>query len=352
MNGFEQFLYNILSGINSVVNNYGIAIMVFTLLIRMICMPFDYRSRKGMKKMQVIQPKLNELQKKYKDDPRKLQQKQAELMQKEGYSMFSSCLPMLLTYPLMIAMFAAMRAIANEHLAMQALSYLAGEENVLSVADRFLWVNNIWMTDSPFSPIAPLSDTLKVIPIDVWQRTASALTEGQMATVAQNMGLDVGSTLDFTTAEAMQGTVAAIISALEALPAYQAAVSLVPGWGNLSFMGLFTLRVYQQFNGLLLLPVLSGVFQMLQTKLNPQMREQQQMQPVDPNNPNGGMNAFFKYVFPLMAVFFCLTSTAAFALYWVTSTVVMWIQSLIITKILDKQEEKKANSIAGEGSVH
>ena len=58
-------MYNVLVGINSVVGNYGVAIILFTLLIRLVCMPFDYRSRKGMRKMSAIQPKLNEIQKKY-----------------------------------------------------------------------------------------------------------------------------------------------------------------------------------------------------------------------------------------------------------------------------------------------
>ena len=137
MNSIVQFLYNILAGINSVVGNYGVSIIIFTILMRMICMPFDYRSRKGMRKMSAIQPKLNELQKKYANDKQKYQQKQAELMRKEGYNPLSGCLPMLLTWPLMIAMFAAMRAIANEHLAMQAFQYLAGETDIITPAEQF-----------------------------------------------------------------------------------------------------------------------------------------------------------------------------------------------------------------------
>ena len=55
-------MYNVLVGINSIIGNYGLSIIMFTLLVRLICLPFDYKSRKGMRKMSAIQPKLNELQ--------------------------------------------------------------------------------------------------------------------------------------------------------------------------------------------------------------------------------------------------------------------------------------------------
>ena len=64
MSAISNVLYDILVGINHVVGNYGVAIIIFTFLMRMVCMPFDYRSRKGMRKMSAIQPKLNELQRK------------------------------------------------------------------------------------------------------------------------------------------------------------------------------------------------------------------------------------------------------------------------------------------------
>ena len=63
MNAITNFLYDVLSAITGIVNNYGVSIMIFTLLMRMVCMPFDYRSRKGMRKMTLHQPKIDALQK-------------------------------------------------------------------------------------------------------------------------------------------------------------------------------------------------------------------------------------------------------------------------------------------------
>ena len=337
-----------LFGINGVVNNYGVSIIIFTVLIRLVCMPFDYRSRKGMRKMSVVQPKMQELQKKYQNDPKKLQQKQAELMRKEGYNPLSGCLPLLLTWPLMIAMFAAMRAIANERLAMQAFQYLAGETDILTAADRFLWVKNIWMTDSPFTSIAPDMRSLQLLTQDVWNKAYGLLSEGQLQAVTASIANVSETALDFSTREAMQQSVQTIVAALQTIPAYTQAVAPVSGWANLNVL-LFSITLYQQYNGLLILPVAAGVAQLLQTKYNPQMKEQQNVQPA--NGQGSGMNNFMKYFFPILSVYFCLTSNAGFAVYWVTSTAVMWVQGIVLTKVFEKQEAKKANAVNGEGSV-
>ena len=348
MSAINDFLYNVLTGINGLVNNYGVSIILFTILMRMICMPFDYRSRKGMRKMSLIQPKLNELQRKYGNDKQKFQQKQAELMRKEGYNPLSGCLPLLLTWPLMIAMFAAMRAIANEQLAIQTFRYLSGEENVISAADRFLWVKNIWMTDSPFTSIVPDAQSLQLLTADVWQKAYGLLSGDQLAKVTQSIAMVTDQPLDFATTEAMRASVTNIIAALGKVDAYVQAVQTVPGWTGLNFF-LFSVTLYRQYNGLLILPIMAGVAQVLQTKFNPQMAEQQTAKPA--NGQSNTMSNFMKYFFPILSVFFCLTSNAGFAIYWVTSTAFMWIQSVVITKILEKQDAKKANSVSGEGSV-
>ncbi|MBO4926543.1 MAG: YidC/Oxa1 family membrane protein insertase [Clostridia bacterium] len=339
-----NFLYGVLDGINGVVQNYGVSIIIFTILMRLVCLPFDYKSRKGMRKMSAVQPKIAALQKKYQNDPKKLQQKQAELMRKEGYNPLSGCLPLLLTWPLMIAMFAAMRSIANEQLARQTFAYLAGETEVIRPAETFLWVKNIWMTDSPFTSIAPNLQSLQLLGQDVWQKAFAELSEGQIATLS-GLGITVDS---FATKEAMQTTVESMLVALGNVPAYVEAMTPVPGWANINAL-IFRLTLYKQYNGLLILPIAAGVAQVLQTKYNPQMKEQENVQPA--NGQGKGMGNFMKYFFPILSVYFCLSSNAGFALYWVTSTAVMWVQSIILTKVFEKQEAKKAETVNVEGSV-
>lgn len=348
MNAITDFLYNILAAITGIVNNYGISIIIFTVLMRMVCMPFDYKSRKGMRKMTLLQPKLDALQKKYGNDKQKFQQKQAELMRKEHYNPLSGCLPMLLTWPLMIAMFAAMRNIANEQLALQAFRYLAGEANPIAAADRFLWVKNIWMTDSPFTSIAPDASSLAMLTRDVWTKAYGMLTQEQIAAVTQNLAAIPDAVLDFTSDETMRLSVSHIVAALQEIEGYNAAVATVPGWTGLNFF-LFSVTLYVNYNGLLILPALAGITQIVQNKINPQAQQSQPAQTAD--GQKSSMGNFMKYFFPILSVFFCLTSNAGFAVYWVTSNVVMGIQSIVITKILEKQDEKMANSVSGEGSV-
>ena len=344
----NEFLKGIIDAIYSVLGNYGWSIMVFTLLIRIILLPFDYKSRKGMRKMALIQPKINELQKKYGKDQQKLQQKQAELMKKEGYNPLSGCLPLLLTWPIMFAMFAAMRGIANEQMALQTFRYLAGETDIISAADRFLWVKNIWMADSLFASIAPNAQALNMIPANMWQRAYETLSEGQISAIAQSIASVSETALDFSTAATVKTSITSMLTALGQMPGYVEAVATVPGWANVNFF-VFSITLYKQYNGLLILPVLAGVSQILQYKFNPAMTENQQTQ--QNNSQGAGMNTFMKYFFPILSVFWCLTSNAGFAVYWVTSTIAMWVQSVIITKILEKKDAQKAQSVSGEGSI-
>ncbi|MBR4359335.1 MAG: membrane protein insertase YidC [Clostridia bacterium] len=388
-----NFLYGVLAGINNLVQNYGISIILFTILIRLICLPFDYKSRKGMRKMSLIQPKLNELQRKYGNDKQKYQQKQAELMRKEGYNPLSSCLPLLLTWPLMIAMFSAMRSIANEQTAMQTLRFLVDGQNAIRPEEQFLWVKNIWMTDSPFTSIAPslkyLAESERMgLGMDVWAKAFGNLSNEEILAVVRQMGLsldklivipldDMGNallnaeTFFQLPADSMLATLqeanlqlGAMITGnslmasgfnmtdlcaqLALVPEYKAAIEMVGGWEDIN-LWITHLSLYKNYNGLLLFPILAGVSQILQTKLNPQMKEQQATQPA--NGQSQGMSNFMKYFFPILSIWFCLTSNAGFSVYWVTSTVVMWVQSILITKYLERKDAQSTEKVIGEGSI-
>ena len=112
----NEALFNFLSWINSWTGSWGWAMVVFTVLIRLAMTPLDYKSRVGMRKTTLIQPKIAELQRKYANDKEKLNQKTAELYKKEGVNPMSSCLPLLLTWPVLIIVFAAMRTAANREI--------------------------------------------------------------------------------------------------------------------------------------------------------------------------------------------------------------------------------------------
>lgn len=112
------------------VGNYGVAIIIFTLLSKIVILPFQMKSKKSMMEMQKLQPKLRELEKKYKDDKERYALETQKLYKKEGVSMFGGCLPMLITLPIMIGLYSVVR---------QPLTYIFDitPEQIQVLADAF-----------------------------------------------------------------------------------------------------------------------------------------------------------------------------------------------------------------------
>lgn len=99
----------ILMFIYQFVNSYGVAIILFTIITKLIMMPLSLKSKRGMMSMNAIQPKLNELQKKYKNDKVKLNEEMQKLYQQEGVSPMAGCLPTMITLPIMMALYYAVQ---------------------------------------------------------------------------------------------------------------------------------------------------------------------------------------------------------------------------------------------------
>ena len=91
------------------VSNYGVDIIIFTVLIKLVLLPFNIIQTKSTIKTQAIQPKLKELQKKYKNDPQRMSQAQMELYKSEGVNPFGGCLPMLIQMPILFAVYYVFR---------------------------------------------------------------------------------------------------------------------------------------------------------------------------------------------------------------------------------------------------
>lgn len=343
----NEFLAGIIKGISDIVGNYGWAMIIFTILIRLVLTPFDVKSRVGMRRMTAVQPKVAVLQKKYANDKDKLNAKTAELYKKEKVNPLTSCLPLLLTWPILIAVFAAMRMVANEMMVDQVKAILDGTTVHL---DGWLWVKNLWMPDNIFSPSLPDLSTLQQIEANIW---TSRLFDADGVCVCQAL-----APLNLTTASFDKNTIAATLQSIietmqtsgtvvfengTVLP-YLDAVAVMPGWKGAGFLGLFNFEVKSHWNGLLLLPVLSAASQLLMTKIT----GGQEQQPADPNQPNSGK--FMKWFFPIFSMVICLGYSAAFALYWVAGNLVSMVQTVVINKVLDNKEKKQLAN-AAEGSV-
>ncbi len=93
-----QFFYKFLP-------NYGVSIILITLLLRLLTFPLQYKSIKSMNRMKEIQPELNKLKEKYKEDPQRLQKETMAFFKQTGYNPMSGCLPILLQIPIFFAFY-------------------------------------------------------------------------------------------------------------------------------------------------------------------------------------------------------------------------------------------------------
>ncbi len=87
------------------VPNYGLAIILLTLLLRLLTFPLQYQSFKGMKKMQLLAPQIAKIKERYPDDAPRQQMETMHLFKKSGVNPWSGCLPMLLQFPIFIAFY-------------------------------------------------------------------------------------------------------------------------------------------------------------------------------------------------------------------------------------------------------
>ena len=85
--------------------NWGVAIILVTLFVRLLLLPFNIMSYRSMKKLQKLQPRIKELKKKYKDDKENLNKATMQLMKEDGANPIGGCLPMLLQIPVFFALF-------------------------------------------------------------------------------------------------------------------------------------------------------------------------------------------------------------------------------------------------------
>ena len=282
----NEFLKSILDGINSVVGNYGWTIVVFSLLLRLVIFPFDYKSRVSMRKTTKIQPQMNALQKKYANDKDTLNRKMSELYKKEKINPLSSCLPMLLTMPILFAVWAALRMMANEQMVQQVFDILQGKEPVM---ESWLWVKNLWMPDSPFSAAWPDLNSLRMVTSDIWQNAYNTL-------IANGANLPATITYDFSDAN-LQATIQAIYTYMEQMPEYVKATSNLPGWSFNLLIAQLDLKT--MYNGFFILPLLAAGTQFLMNAMQPTQATG------DANQQAQANSNFMKWFFPLFSLFVC-----------------------------------------------
>ncbi len=130
------------------IENFGLAIIVFTMLVRLITYPLTAKQMKSTSAMQDLQKskKWQDIQKKYKDKKEKLSQEQMKLYQEEGVSPFGSCLPTLIQFPVIIGLYQSIiRALAVTPIQLLALSKnlypFTNAAALIPINNQFLWMD-------------------------------------------------------------------------------------------------------------------------------------------------------------------------------------------------------------------
>jgi YidC/Oxa1 family membrane protein insertase len=175
---FFNFIHN---GVFSVIHNvnfsYGLAIILFTIIVRMILLPLNIKQTRSQVRMQAIQPEVKKLQEKYKNDPQKSQQEMMKLYKEKGVNPMGGCLPLVVQLPILWALFYVFRNI-------QPIDPSTGQ----TVTVSFLWIKNLFSYDPLF--ILPILSGLTTY-LSSRMMTPPADSAAAKQTSTMNIGMSI-----------------------------------------------------------------------------------------------------------------------------------------------------------------
>ncbi len=282
-------------------NSYGVALILFTLVIKLIMLPFQMKSKKSMMRMSRVSGQMQDLQKRYAKNQAKLQEEMQKLYEEEGVNPMSGCLWSFLPLPILMALYSIIRQPIT-HFMMLSKDVL--QTVVQSVADAGVDLTNIVMMDKATGAPA-LKDGLYQM---------AAYGQINLVKAVQEMGL-----------------------------------STPEGWFdvNYNFLGLdltatpweyvksftFTWAVI----GVILIPILAGLSQFVFSKLT--MKTQPQA-----DAAGGASMKSMMYMMPLFSVYIAFIMPAALGVYWIAQSVFSLIQEAILNKTFSAKlsEEEEA----------
>lgn len=230
-----------------VVQNYGVAILLFTLFTRVLLYPLGVKQQKSSARMAIFQPKIAALQKKYKNNKQKLQEETMKLYEEEGYNPMSGCLPLLIQLPILFGL-----------------------------------INVIY---NPLTHMLRIPDTL-----------ISKATE-----IAQGLEGYVQTTSQISVINAVKADPSAFSAALPA-----DVIQSIQNF-DLSFLG-FNLGSVAPFawDVLIIIPILSGITSVLATVIAMKFNYNSRVEGAQQMN---GMTKGMMFIMPLFSLFFCVSGS-------------------------------------------
>ncbi len=343
-------IISLLDWMNSGIGNFGWTVVVFTLLLRLLLMPFDIwqkiSMRKQKAKMDILRPQMEKLQKQYANRPDILRQKQYELQKSAHINMFASCLPMIFTLVIFALIFQGFREYiisANEKIVSDLYN---------NVYVQFFIDNAQTITAQTGKAVLNEAGQLAIVPSYTLIQDAGLVEELNAALVAgyqpQSWLWVKNVFMSDTFANVVPnynnfistgfGGIAATIPDVPGTSYNELMAPIISAYNKTKFFDI------KHWNGSFVLPMLSILTSFFSTML------QQKMQPMQPMTTGDEaqqkqqkmMTKIMTYMMPLVLGFFAIVYSAAFAIYYFTSNLFMTIVTLIFNFIVKKKDEKKA----------
>ena len=290
-----QFIY-------SLVDNYGLAIILFTVVIKLILMPLQIKSQKAMKRQQKVQPIIMELQKKYANDQQRLQQEMMKVYKENNVSMTGGCLPLLIQFPILIGLYRVIQ---------RPLTYIRG----INFADSQV-VQNVELVMSKMKESFPdvignLANStvdqinkMYQIQLSHWSELVGKAQELSWDINFDFLGLDLSKQPSSSLSAVMSGNFSDLSTAL-----------------------------------LILIPAVAMLMTWLSSKYTQHLSGTANQAAQNQDNPAQSMTKSMNVMMPLMTGFFTFSLPSGIGIYWIISSVMQVVQQYIITKIFDRKED-------------
>jgi len=155
----------LLQTISQAVGSYGLGIIIVTILLRVVLYPFTISQVRSMAKMRKLQPELNEIQKKYKNNPEEYQKRTIELYQKHGVNPLGGCLPLLIQLPILWAFFPVLRQIPTSDLTLFMGIWELSQKDPYYILPILAAVTTWWQSKLTSTGDASQNSMMVVMPI-------------------------------------------------------------------------------------------------------------------------------------------------------------------------------------------
>ncbi len=308
------------------VNNYGVAIVLFTIIVKAILMPLTVKQQKSMLKTQKLQPLLMDLQKKYENDKDKLNQETMKLYQKYQINPMSGCLPMFIQLPILMALYWVVK---------QPIIYIMGVDS--GDIWRLVWAMNDWgqLSQANLDSLNHLLDTMKIDP----NNFVGFFVDNNFKNFGQ-YEIQFARFLHANPEIMNSNWITETGNVYRLIDFNFCGIDLSETPDLWSLLGLVMGKIPESginwnLIGLWLIPIIAGASSYVTSKITQAMQPPQPVQRdengVEKPNP---MNTMM-IVMPLFSAWIAFSMPAAIGFYWILSSLIQLLQQFVVNKVVD-----------------